>query len=520
MGPLRSLLTASLTLAAFLPASAQTLRSKLVVGGLQRATWVGGLPNDSTKLWALEQDGRVRVVSQGALLSTPVLDINPIVGSLGNEQGLLSLAFDPGFTANGLFYVSYTDNNGATVVARYSLSAPGANTADPASAQVVFGPLPQPQSNLNGGCIAFGPDGFLYLGLGDGGGANDSGSGHATGGNAQSSSTYLGKLLRIDPANPAVAPLGNPFPASATPLTWASGLRNPWRFSFDEATGDLYLADVGQNSAEEINLQPAGLAGLNYGWRCMEGTLCTGLSGCLCNDPALRLPLHTYAHTGGVCAVVGGVVYRGSSIPALQGSYFFADYCSGRIWTLVQSAGVVQSIVERTAQLAPGGLLAIQNPVAFGSDASGNVYILDQSGGEIFRIEEVCSTPSVYCPSLPNSTGFGASISAVGSASLSQNNLSILTVTCPPNVTGLYFYGSAQAQVPLGNGFRCIGGSIVRLPVIQTDAFGDAVQTVLPGTIPGLQPGVTRYFQFWYRDPSGGGAGFNLSDGLCVPFCN
>lgn len=519
MLPARLLAFALLTAAA-LPAQAQTLRSKLVVGGLQRATWVGGLPNDPTRLWALEQDGRVRVVNNGALVATPVLDINPLVGSFGNEQGLLSLAFDPGFTANGLFYLSYTDNNGSSVVARYALSAPGSNTADPNSAQLIFGPQPQPQSNLNGGCIAFGPDGMLYLGLGDGGGANDTGTGHSSGGNGQSGSSYLGKLLRVDPANPAVAPAGNPFPSSTNPLTWASGLRNPWRFSFDEATGELYLADVGQNSAEEINLQPAGLGGSNYGWRCMEGNSCTGLSGCICNDPALTLPLHTYSHAGGLCAVIGGVVYRGSSIPALQGSYFFADYCSGRIWTLVQSGGVVQSIVDRTTQLAPGGLLGIQNPVCFGSDALGNVYILDQTGGEIFRIEELCSVPSVYCVSTPNSTGFAASISAIGSPSLSQNNLSILTVTCPSNVTGLYFYGSAQAQVPLGNGFRCIGGSIVRLPVIQTDAFGDAVQTVLPGSIPGLAPGVTRYFQFWYRDPQGGGAGFNLSDGLCVPFCN
>lgn len=517
---LASLLLVPLLAALALPASAQNLRSKLVAGGLQRATWVGGLPNTPGKLWALEQDGRVRVVSNGSLLATPVLDINPIVGSLGNEQGLLSLAFDPGFSANGLFYVSYTDNNGASVVARYALSSPGADTADPASAQIIFGPLAQPQSNLNGGCIAFGPDAMLYLGLGDGGAANDAGSGHATGGNAQSGNTYLGKLLRIDPANPGTAPAGNPFPGSATPLTWASGLRNPWRFSFDEATGDLYLADVGQNTSEELNLQPPGLAGVNYGWRCMEGTGCTGLSGCVCNDPALTLPIHTYPHTGGLCAIVGGVVYRGSAIPALQGSYFFADYCSGKLWSLRQSGGSVTELIDRTTQLAPGGLLAIQNPVCFGTGSDGTLYILDQTGGEIFRVEEVCSVPSVYCLSAPNSTGFGASITAIGSASLSQNNLSLLTVTCPANVTGLYIYGTAQTQVPLGNGFRCIGGSIVRMPVLQTDAFGDAVQTVLPGSIPGLAPGVTRYFQFWYRDPQGGGAGFNLSDGLCVPFCN
>ncbi len=251
---LRSALLAALLTPAL---QAQTLKATFVVGGLSRPAWVGAVPGDTARFFALEQDGLVRIVQGTTLLATPFLDIDPLVGSLGTEQGLLGMAFDPDYANNGFFYVSYTDNNGASVVARYTNLPPNSNTADPASAQIVFGPLAQPQNNNNGGCIRFGPDGFLYLGLGDGGAANDTGAGHDPMGNGQSMDTYLGKLLRIDPANPGVAPAGNPFPGSAIPLAWDLGLRNPWRFSFDAATGDLYLADVGQNAWEELDVEPA-----------------------------------------------------------------------------------------------------------------------------------------------------------------------------------------------------------------------------------------------------------------------
>src|SRR5258706_16323762 len=198
----------------------------------------------------------------------------------------------------GSFYVSYPDNNGAWVVARYPNLPPNSTTADPASAQIVFGPLAQPQNNNNGGCIRFGPDGFLYLGLGDGGAANDTGAGHDPMGNGQSMDTYLGKLLRIDPANPGVAPAGNPFPGSAIPLAWDLGLRNPWRFSFDAATGDLYLADVGQNAWEELDVEPAGSAGgPHYGSRCTEGAPSTCLPGSTRFAPGLTPPAHEDAPT-------------------------------------------------------------------------------------------------------------------------------------------------------------------------------------------------------------------------------
>lgn len=500
---------------------AQTLKAAFVVGGLSRPCWVGAVPGDATRVFALEQDGRVRIVQNGALLATPFLDIDPIVGSLGNEQGLLGMAFDPGYTSNGFFYVSYTDNNGSSVIARYTNQPPGSNSADPTSAVILFGPLVQPQSNHNGGCITFGPDGMLYFGLGDGGAANDTGVGHDVGGNAQSMNTYLGKLLRIDPNNPAVAPAGNPFPASSIPLTWDIGLRNPWRFSFDGATGDLYIADVGQNAWEELDIEPAGsVGGLNYGWRCMEGSHCTGLSGCTCQGAGLTLPVYEYAHSSGNCAIIGGEVYRGTAIPLLDGAYFFADYCSGRVWTGIDSGGQLTQLTDRTAQLAPGGNHSIDNPVAFGTDGNGEILIVDQAGGEIYSVYEVCSAPTTYCVGGYNSTGFTAAMMVSGNGSLSANNLDLVTVTCPPSVTGLYFYGDGQTQVPMGNGWRCVASHIVRLPVITTNAFGDAEYQPDLTTLPGIAPGVHKNFQLFYRDPAGGGAQFNTSDALSVYFCN
>lgn len=515
------LLRCALLGALFAPGlEAQTLKTSLLVSGLQRPSWVGS-PAGDLRIFALEQDGRVRVILNNQLLATPFLDLDPIVGSLGNEQGLLGMAFDPNYATNGFVYLSYTDNSGASVLARYTNLAPSGNVADPSSAVILFGPLAQPQTNHNGGAVVFGPDGMLYYGLGDGGNANDTGVGHDNGGNAQSMSTYLGKLLRIDPANPGVAPAGNPFPASSIPLAWSIGLRNPWRFAFDPVAGDLYLGDVGQNAWEELDVEPAGSpGGANYGWRCMEGTHCTGLSGCTCAAAGLTLPVHEYAHTSGNCAIIGGVVYRGSGIPALAGRYFFADYCSGRIWSLLYSGGVVTELTDRTAQLAPQAPLQLNDPVAFGTDGHGELLLLDQAGGELYRIELTCGAPQVYCQAAFNSTGFPASITSSGNGSLSANNLNLLTVTCPAGVHGMYFYGDGQTLAPLGNGWLCIGSNLVRLPVITVDGFGDAPYHPDLPSLHGAALGVTKNFQFWYRDPAAGGAFFNVSDALGVTLCN
>jgi hypothetical protein len=277
---------------------------------------------------------------------------------------------------------------------------------------------------------------------------------------------------------------------------------------------------VGQNAWEELDVEPAGAGGNNYGWRCMEGTHCTGLSGCTCGAAGLVLPVHEYGHTSGNCAIIGGEVYRGSGIPLLDGAYIFGDYCSGRIWTLVYTGGQVTQLTERTAQLAPGAGHSIANPVAFGSDGLGEILLLDQAGGEIYRVGEVCTTPNIYCQGGYNSTGFPANITFTGNGSLTLNNLNLVAITCPPNVTGLYLYGDGQQQIPFGNGYLCILSNLHRLPVITTNNFGDGAYHPDLLAIPGAGPGVAKNFQFYYRDPQGGGALFNTTDALHVLFCN
>jgi hypothetical protein len=361
---------------------------------------------------------------------------------------------------------------------------------------------------------------MLYAASGDGGNFNDQGAGHVAGGNAQSLGTYLGKLLRIDvDAGAPWIPAGNPF----GDLIWSYGLRNPWRFSFDRQTGDLYIADVGQGAWEEIDFAPASsTGGENYGWRCMEGLHCTGLSGCTCNDAALTLPIHEYGHSpGGHCSVTGGYVYRGSAIPGLQGTYFFSDYCSGRIWSFTYDGVSVSNFTDRTAELNPPGPLTIANVTSFGEDANGELLIVDQAGGEIYRVERVCPAPTTYCVAAINSTGVGATMFSSGGGSVSDNNLVLGTTGLPPFANGLYFYGPSQQQVPNGNGFLCVGGSLLRLPVVTADDFGDVTYpfdvTAPPGVI---DPGETWNFQLWYRNPAGGGAFYNFSNGLSVEWCD
>jgi len=529
---LRSLAPAiapALVLAAVLagPATAQTLRSTLVQAGFVQPLYVASPPGDTHRLFVVEHAGIIKIIKDGTLLATPFLNIDPIVGggqAVSDERGLLGLAFHPGYATNRKFYVSYTDASGSSVVREYLADAGNADVADTASFTTILGPILQPQSNHNGGCLQFGPDGKLYMSLGDGGAANDSGSGHdPTTGNGQSLNTYLGKILRIDVDNPPTyVAAGNPFTGGIFPHIWAYGMRNTWRFSFDRVTGDMYLGDVGQGAKEEIDFQPASATGgLNYGWKCMEGFNCSGLGGCPaggCADPSLLPPIKDYTHGLG-CSVTGGYVYRGSAIPFFQGHYIYADYCSGALWSFTYSGGVVQNFTTRTSELNPPGTLAINQVTSFGEDANGELYICDFSGGEVYKIEGQCLPPTTYCTTSPNSVGAGALMSFVGDGTLSQNNLVLGTSGCPPNKHGFYYYGTATANVPAFNGIRCVGGTIHRLPVVTTNLFGDADWTfdaLAPNS--GITPGSTWYFQFHYRD-TGTGTGLNYSDGLTVPFC-
>ena len=331
----------------------------------------------SGRLFILQQEGQIRIINnQGQVLPTSFLDIQPLIVS-GGERGLLGVAFHPRYADadNGFFYVNYTrSGDGATVIARYRRSTDNPDIADPLSGVVLL-TVAQPFTNHKGGQLRFGPDGYLYIGLGDGGSANDPGR------RAQDLTTALGKMLRIDVdgGSPYAIPASNPFQSQSqgAPLReiWAYGLRNPWRFSFDRATGDLFIADVGQSAREEINFQPAGAAGgTNYGWRWMEGTQCTGLEGA-CPDP-FTLPILEYSHALG-CSVTGGHRYRGPAYPALSGYFLYGDFCSGRIWGATNAGGN-----WTTTELLVTGL----GISTFGEDEAGEIYVAVHNTGVIYRI--------------------------------------------------------------------------------------------------------------------------------------
>ena len=344
------------------------LRLVEVASGLESPVHVAA-PAGDARLFVVEQTGRIRVVENGALLPTPFLDLRSRVSS-GGERGLLSVAFHPRYAENGFFFVDFTDTRGDTRVERFRVSA-DRNRADPASANLVLA-VEQPYSNHNGGQIAFGPDGMLYIGMGDGGSGGDP---H---GHGQDTATLLGDLLRIDVdgGDPYAIPPGNPFAGAAAGRDeiWATGLRNPWRFSFDRETGLLYVADVGQNAWEEINVAPAGEGGLNYGWNVMEASRCYRPG---CRTDGLTLPVLEYAHEGGACSVTGGHVYRGDAIPAIRGHYFYADYCAGWVRSFRHAVG--QAADRRSWALGDVGSVT-----SFGEDGAGELY-LTSTNGRVYR---------------------------------------------------------------------------------------------------------------------------------------
>ena len=346
-----------------------------VASGLGFPVYLTAPPGDNARLFIAEKGGAIRIVKNGTLLPTPFLDLAGRV-STGSEQGLLGLAFDPAYAGTGRVVVHYTDLAGNTVVSVFHVSTGDPDQADPSS-EVILLTVEQPFANHNGGQILFGPDGMLYVGLGDGGGSGD------PAGRGQSLTDLLGDILRVDVASGTgyTVPPDNPFAGrtDALPELWSVGLRNPWRFSFDAATGDLYIADVGQSAWEEVDVvttaQGAG-RGANFGWNQMEGRHCYAGAGC---DPnQFTLPILEYSHAEG-CSITGGVVYRGAAIPALQGHYFYADYCGGWVRSFRLQDG--QPVEEQQwPTLAPGGAVP-----SFGQDAAGELYVLSAEG-RVFRI--------------------------------------------------------------------------------------------------------------------------------------
>jgi len=337
-------------------------------------------PNDSTRLFIVQQGGLIRIfdVVGGSLLTDPFLNVSSLL-STGGERGLLGMAFDPQYAVNRQFYIFYTNTAGDIVIARYLRNATNVNLGDTSSATTLLTVAHPNFSNHNGGMLAFGPDGCLYAGLGDGGGAGDPNN------NAQILSSLLGKLLRLNPDTGEACNnngIINPFIlVGGLPRIWSLGLRNPWRFSFDRITGDLYIGDVGQDAREEIDVAVAPNAGrqANYGWRLMEGFLCFNPS-MNCNSGGLTLPLLDYPHLSGACSVIGGYVYRGSAMPAMQGTYFYADFCAGFVRSFRYQNGQPTEQTEWPLLSPPGGFVT-----SFGEDAAGELYVMTQGGG-LFKV--------------------------------------------------------------------------------------------------------------------------------------
>lgn len=351
------------------------LSAQQFADGFLELTFLTNAGDGTGDLYVVEQRGKVyRMTADGAVdKTTPFLDIVNEV-SCCDERGLLGVAFHPDFADNGRLFVDYTNVAGNSVVAELNLGADG--NVDPESERFLLG-IKQPFPNHNGGMLAFGPDGYLYVGTGDGGSGGD------PNGNGQSTDTLLAKILRIDVDNgdPYAIPDGNPYPvgnrAGAKPEIWDIGVRNPWRFSFDRATGDLWIGDVGQDKYEEVDAEPAGAGGRDYGWNTMEATHCFLVASC--DATGLTLPVAEYSHDDG-CSITGGYVYRGSAYPALVGQYVFTDYCSGNLWAIdsasAMGAGPVTPIEYGNAPI---------NPTAFGEDEAGELYLVN-GAGQIFRL--------------------------------------------------------------------------------------------------------------------------------------
>lgn len=338
-----------------------------VVDGLSLPVAVVSAQDGSNRLFVVEKGGTIRIVENGERQEEPFLDISDSVSN-ASEQGLLGLAFEPQRPER--FYINYTDRNGATVITRYQVSN-NPNVADLDSAEIIL-TISQPAGNHNGGHVLFGPDGYLWIGTGDGGAANDRFL------NGQNKDSLLGAMLRLDVSGEGgyTIPPDNPFVGGGGAAEiWAIGLRNPWRYSFDSATNDLWIADVGQNKWEEVHKVTSNSAGLNYGWPILEGTNC--FNDATCASDGLLLPITEYDHTQG-CSITGGNVYRGNAYPQMQGKYYFSDFCTGFIWAIDASA---ESITEPTLLLESDLRVS-----SFGEDEAGELYLTSYENGTLYRV--------------------------------------------------------------------------------------------------------------------------------------
>lgn len=443
----------------------QTINLQQVIGsGLSAPIGAYFAPGNDSIIYIVQQAGRIKVanVNTGVVSGTDFLNVTSKLTSSGNEQGLLGMAFHPNYDNNGYFFINYTKSGGgATVVARYKCNAGNPMTADLASEDIVM-QVTQPYSNHNGGQLAFGPDGYLYIGLGDGGSGGD------PQGNGQKRTTRLGKMLRVGIEDSGyTVPPSNPFVNDTTilPEIWSLGLRNPWRYSFDMATGDMWIADVGQELWEEIDFEPANTPGLNYGWRCYEGNATYNTTGCL---PVSNYTAPAYVFSSGTgsgnCSVTGGFVYRGGTYGELYGKYIFTDYCSGKFWTMEPngSGGWITNQVTTTPQLT-------YQITSFGQDNKGEMYVVSREGNRIYKMTGVlCAPADIYSSSgsLNSCTGnivLHAPFSAGNSYAWYRNDtlLSETSSVLNTTVSGTY-------KVVVENTFNACGDEAVAIVTVST----------------------------------------------------
>ena len=466
----------SVVLLAVAPSGHAQLATELVASGLALPVGVASMPGDG-RLFVLEQNtGRVRVVKDGVVQAEPYLDVSADFIS-GSERGLLGLAFHPRYGTSGYVYVYYNEASGASRLERYQVDANDPDRVDPTSAQILL-VIDQPFTQHNGGALHFGPhDGFLYLTVGDGGDGGDPFN------NAQDPSTLLGSILRldVDGGSPYAIPPGNPFVGvpGAREEVWALGVRNPWRAGFDSRTGDLYLGDVGQQNREEISvIIETSPPGQNLGWRCLEGTLCTLLPGCgPCPEDGMLDPVYEYDHNQG-CAIVGGEVYRAGNIPGLDGTYFFADYCSGDVWSFRLVHGRVTEFATRTAELIPPGETSLGLISSFGRDSDGAILIVSHLSGEIYRIIEAPDLADCDQDGTPDSVELsaGTAFDVNGNGLPDDCELDLSIDDLAPGQTSTFQFVGAEPGLPtawwwttrgIGASTACFFGDTVCLDLLQ-----------------------------------------------------
>jgi len=396
---IRTTVVAAVCAAALCPTAGAQITTQLITNAVTNPTFMTTARDGTDRLFVLQRRGQIRIIENGVLLATPFLDLDPLIPDISgsDERGLLGLVFHPDYANNGRFYVNYINSASDTVVAQYTVFPGLPNVANPGSANIIL-TIDQPFTNHNGGWMDFGPDGYLYISTGDGGSANDPGN------RAQTiTNMLLGKMLRIDPNSDAfpadpnrdyAIPSDNPFVGvTGDDEIWAYGLRNPWRCSFDMMTGDLWIADVGQNAIEEVNFQESNtrgaVGGENYGWRCYEGNNPFNTAGCPPMS-TMTFPVHTYPHTLGRCSITGGYVYRGCAMPDLYGFYIFGDYCGGQIYAMDPSDFSVTQIFDIGSGIS-----------AFGQDDAGEVYVLALFGNSLAKLVPT-TFPDVNMDGIPD----------------------------------------------------------------------------------------------------------------------